>query len=130
MAKYEYDKDYYDTIDEFIHEYTCDNDLDGPCSYGLDFIFNSKEYRISRDQCDTDEKWEIFKKFFNRKVGKYHLAISNEYVDKKDPVFSNGFHTVLGIYDDIYDLIDNGLIDGRNLKSIILDKNTKLIGKD
>ena len=128
--KYDFDKDTYDTLDEFIHEYTCTDSLDGPCSYGLDFIFNNKLYRISRDQFASDDMWDIYKKHFNKRVGSYYLAISNDYVKDKNTIFSNEFHTIIGIFDDIYDLLQNGEIEGTKFSKIILDKNTKLVGKD
>ena len=124
---YSYDKNYYDELDEFIHEFTCTDDECGPCTWGMEFKYRNKFYRLCRQHIESQAETPNLLKKFNKKIGNYQL------VEKKEQ-FSNGdscHYEYIGIYDDVYDLLENAFIEGVNIKDLLLDKDNLIIyGKD
>lgn len=117
----------YDSLDDFIGEYS------GICTkkherfYGLDFTFHGKLYRMTIDQMEPNDIREKFEKMLNKKLGKYEVAL----VDPKgSSELQYHEYQFIGWYFDIYDLLENCYIDGMKFKDVIMDRNTILEGQD
>lgn len=120
-------KNDYNSLEEFIGEYSGIRNEKYDIVYGLDFRFNGKLYRMTMDQMETDDIRNEFEKKLNKKVGKYEVALvdSNSHSD-----FQYGEYQFIGWYDDIYDLLENCYIDGMKFKDVITADDTIIEGKD
>ncbi len=120
-------KNDYNSLEEFIGEYSGIRNGKYDIVYGLDFSFNGKLYRMTMDQMEPDSRRIEFEKKLNRKLGKYEVALvdSNAHSD-----FQYGEYQFIGWYADVYDLLENYYIDGIKFKDVIMSDNTIIEGKD
>ena len=117
----------YKSLEQFIGEYSGVRNEKYDIVYGLDFRYKGKLYRMTMDQMESDSVRQEFEIKLNKKLGKYEVALVDE--DYKSEFQFEEYH-FLGWYDDVYDLLENCIIEGAKFKDVILDKNTIIEGKD
>lgn len=118
---------YYNSLEDFIGEYSGIRSGKYDTVYGIDFTYNGKLYRMTMDQMEPDDVRKKFEEKLNKKLGKYEVALV-------DPNGSGDFqyhnYQFIGWYDDIYDLLENCYIEGRKFKDVIMDDYTEIEGQD
>ncbi len=118
---------YYNSLEDFIGEYSGIRSEKYDTVYGIDFTYNGKLYRMTMDQMEPDDVRKKFEDKLNKKLGKYEVALV-------DPNGSSDFqyhnYQFIGWYDDIYDLLENCYIEGRKFKDVIMDDYTEIEGQD
>ena len=111
----------YNSLDEFINEYTGEWNPSGGHWLGLDFIHNGKRYRLHTGAM-YNSKCTILPDGKEAVFGIYKF---NAIKDSKGHEYS-----LIGEYSDMESLLDNCIIDGRKFRDIIMDDNTQMTGKD
>ncbi len=118
---------YYNSLEDFIGEYSGIRSEKYDIVYGIDFTYNGKLYRMTMDQMEPDDVRKKFEEKLNKKLGKYEVALV-------DPNGSSDLkydeYQFIGWYDDIYDLLENCYIEGRKFKDVIMDDYTEIEGQD
>lgn len=118
----------YNSLDEVIDEYAYGrqmpwNSKDGKTRYmGLEFSYNGVYYRICNEPLEEDE----FPILEDGRKGKYCTYIMHVWM----PEFEDDDIVELKWYADLYDALDNWIIEDRPFKEVIMDDNTKIEGKD
>lgn len=103
----EFQRDIYDSLDEFIKEYSSEYNEAGENSMGMDFSYKGKNYRLCREFDDV---------FYLYKV--IHTAINDEFEE-------------LIICNSMDELLITKVIDNLEFKYIVMDEqNTIIYGKD
>ena len=120
-------KNDYNSLEEFIGEYSGIRNEKYDIVYGIDFNFNGKLYRMTMDQMEPDSLRKEFEKKLNKKLGKYEVALV-DFNASSD--FQYGEYQFIGWYSDVYDLLENCYIDGIKFKDVIMSDNTIIEGKD
>lgn len=119
----------YEKLDDFIYEYE-----KGKCFswqdenhrerfMGIEFKYNKKYYRMCREPGDET----ILPKLPNGRVGHYEVTIMH--CEKFGYPAAERFES-LGWYSDIYDLLENCYLDGIQFKTVIMQDDTEILGKD
>lgn len=104
----EFNRGIYDTLDEFIKEYSLIEDETTEKSRGMDFIYKNKKYRMCREY---DEVFYIYSVNDNSKV-------------------EDSFN-ILGICNSMNELLTSTYILNIPFKEIVMDEiNTIIFGKD
>lgn len=121
----------FNNIEEFIEGFTRTDATPGKYNYdgviwGMEFKFNNHFYRITRDPLGNEI--ELRKRFnkTERAFIKLFEIPENEYPNANGNVLDK----YLGIFDDIYDLLNNGKINGTPLKNIIASDQTEILAID
>ena len=121
----------FNNIEEFIEGFTRigktpDNYTYDGVIWGMDFSYNNRIFRITRDTVGNEK--ELRKKFNKSKKAyiQFHEIPSKQYPDET----VDDLNMYFGIYDDVYDLLDNGKIDGVPLRDIIASENTEILAID
>lgn len=83
---------------------------------GIEFLHDGVYYRMCREPLPDDIK-----------PGYYQVYIMH--CEKRGYPGADEFETV-GIFNDIYDLLDNCIIGGKFFRDVIMDDNTEILGKD
>lgn len=105
--RYLFQRDIYDTLDEFIKEYSNDYNEDGENSRGMDFLYKGFNYRICREY---DEVYYLYNVIENKN--------DNEFI-------------IVKVYNSMIELLNSKEIDNRLFSEIIMDEeNTIIYGKD
>lgn len=121
----------FSNIEEFIEGFTRTGPTPEKYSYdgviwGMEFKFNNHIYRITRDPVGNEI--ELRKRF--NKTDKSFIKLfeipENEYPN----ALGNDLDKYLGIFDDVYDLLYNGKIDGVPLKNIIASDQVEILAID
>lgn len=121
----------FNNIDEFIEGFTRSGPTPKNFKYdgviwGMDFQYDNKIYRITRDTVGNEK--ELRKKFSKNETAYIHffeIPIA-QYPDES----VDDLNLYLGIFDDLNDLLDNGKINGTPLRSIIANENTEILAID
>ena len=94
--------------------------------WGMEFEYKNKIYRITRDPIGLEK--ELRKKFGEEKNAtiKFFEVPFSQYPDAS----VSNLNLYLGIFDDVYDLLDNGKIEGIPLRDIIASEFTKILAID
>lgn len=111
-------------IEKFSGEYSF---LEGSIR-GVEFIFRNRFYRITRFPTFDKEETEKLKEKFSKKIGEYEvikLPIS-KYLEN----FNWSSDIVIGLYDNINDLLNNCIIEGVVLNDIVTSSETTFLGID
>ena len=121
----------FSNIEEFIEGFTRTGPTPEKYIYdgviwGMEFKFHNHIFRITRDPIGNEI--ELRKKF--NKTEKAHIKLfeipENEYPN----AHGNDLDKYLGIFDDVYDLLNNGKIDEVPLKDIIASNQTEILAID
>ena len=121
----------FNNIDEFIEGFTRtgptpDNYTYDGVIWGMEFQYNGRIFRITRDPIGIEDKLkEKFGKEKNAEIKLFEIP-ENEY----PYAFGSDPDRYLGIFDDVYDLLDNGKIDGVPLRDIIASDKTVILAID
>lgn len=121
----------FNNIDEFIEGFT----RNGPTPeifkydgiiFGIEFQYNDRIFRITRDTVGNEK--ELRKKF--NKSGAAYILFFEIPVEQYPDASVDNLNLYLGIFDDVYDLLDNGKIEGIPLRDIIASENTEILAID
>lgn len=105
--RYDFERDIYDSLDEFIKEYSSTYDPNVENSRGIDFSYKGVDYRICREY---DEVFYIYK----------------VYDDDKNLVFN-----IISICNSMEELLENTSIANVKFREIVMDEeNTRIYGKE
>jgi len=109
----------YNNLDEFIYEYDSgrhsSNEDHGRKFMGIEFLYKNDYYRMCREPIDDE------------KNGIYQVSIMH--CEKFGYPIAEKFE-IVGSYKDIYDLLNNCIIEKKKFKDIIIDSNTKILSQD
>ena len=120
-------------IEEFIDGFTREGPTPEDYIYdgtfwGIEFLYKNVIYRITRDPIGV-EKYEWFKEKFGDNKSEYikfFIIPTEKYPDASDIPNEN----YIGVYKDVYDLINNGNIDGVPLREILVSEETEILAMD
>ena len=118
-------------IEEFIEGFTREGPTPPSYTYdgviwGMEFQYKNKIYRLTRDPIGLEKK--LKKKFGedkNANIKLFEVPIS-QYPDAS----VSNLDLFLGIFDDVYDLLNNGKINGIPLRDILADEQTEILAID
>ena len=121
----------FNNIEEFIEGFTRTGPTPEKYTYdgviwGMEFQYKERIFRITRDPIGIEVKLKerfgqnksAYIKLFEIPVSDYPNAPSDD-LDK-----------FIGIFDDVYDLLNNGKIDDIPLKEIIASEKTEILAID
>ena len=101
-----YQRDIYESINEFRMEYSSEYNENGENSRGMDFIYKNQEYRLCREY---DDVFYLYKR-------------SSTNINDMD---------VIGVCNSIEELLKSKYIDNITFETIIMNENDTIIyGKD
>jgi len=115
-------------LNVFIQNFSGKFDLFEGSFLGVDFRFRGQLYRITRSPTLDKEATDHLKNKFNKSIGEYEVI--------KYPVREYGESFVwdtnifIGLYDTIEDLLNNCLIDGVPVRTIVTSNETVFLGTD
>ena len=121
----------FNNIDEFIEGFT----RNGPTPeifkydgiiFGIEFQYNDRIFRITRDTIGNEK--ELRKKFNKSDVA--YIQFFEIPVEQYPDASVDNLNLYLGIFDDVYDLLDNGKIEGIPLRDIIASENAEILAID
>ena len=121
----------FNNIDEFIEGFT----RNGPTPeifkydgviFGIEFQYNDRIFRITRDTIGNEKE---LRKKFNKSDAAY-IQFFEIPVEQYPDASVDNLNLYLGIFDDVYDLLDNGKIDGIPLRNIIANENAEILAID
>jgi len=102
-----YNRGIYDSLDEFIKEYSKEYNLSGENSRGMDFTYKDEEYRICREY---DEVYYIYKEIDDGKTKDFEI---------------------INICNSMEELLNDTSIKNVKFSEIVMDEeNTIIHGKD
>lgn len=110
----------YNNLQEFIDEYDIIVKYDVRRMYGIEFIYNNIYYRMCLEPI-AEEDLPILN---DGRRGKYDVMIVH------DIKSSNPKYELIGWYADMEDLLENCIIQDKKFKDVIMDNDTKIVGKD
>ena len=110
-------KNEYNNLNEFIYEYDSGrhssiDDNHGRKFMGIEFKYKNIYYRMCREP-------ENYKPY----------QVSIMHCDKFGYPIADEFE-IIGSYNDIYDLLDNCIIDNEYFKVVIMDDSTEILSQD
>lgn len=113
-------KNEYESLEQFLSQYTGEWNPSEGHWLGLDFIYEGVEYRFH-----TGPMYEKEAVLPDGREVMFGLYRKNEIVtsDKKD-------YELLGEYADMQNVLESTVIQGRPFKDVIIDENTELVGQD
>ena len=95
----------------------------------MDFWFNGNEYHLARYRMESEKRRKEFEKHLGYSLDDYQFEVCiNKKID--DTIFSFDRITIIGIYKDVYDLLDNCIIENRTFRDILLSDDIEVTGKD
>lgn len=121
----------FNNIDEFIEGFT----RNGPTPeifkydgiiFGIEFQYNDRIFRITRDTIGNEKE---LRKKFNKSDAAY-IQFFEIPVEQYPDASVDNLNLYLGIFDDVYDLLDNGKIEGAPLRDIIASENAEILAID
>lgn len=118
------------SIDDFVEGFTRTGHISKDYKYdgiifGIDFLYHDNVYRITRDPIGLET--ELKNKFGKETANIKFFKISNK---KYPDVSETDLNSFLGIFEDVYDLLENGKIGEVSLKDIIANENTEILAID
>lgn len=121
--------DKYTNIEDFIREFTGENNEEYETNWGMDFEYNGESYHLSRYQMESNELRKKFEKQLGYSLNDYMYEVC---INKKTKgnIFSFDGITIIGIYKDVYDLLENFKLDNKKFKEIIISDAICIKGKD
>ena len=121
----------FNNIEEFIEGFTRTGPTPENYTYdggiwGMEFQYKNRIFRITRDTVGHERELRI--KF--NKSDKAYIQLFEILEDEYPNAPSDDLDMYLGIFDDVYDLLENGYIDGVKLKEIIVSDQTEILAID
>ena len=121
----------FNNIDEFIEGFTRNGPTPETFKYvgiifGMEFQYNNRIFRITRDTVGNEKE---LRKKFNKSDSAYILFFEIPVEQYPDASVDN-LNLYFGIFDDVYDLLDNGKIEGIPLRDIIASENAEILAID
>lgn len=121
----------FNNIEEFIEGFTRTGPTPENYTYdgviwGMEFQYKNRIFRITRDTVGHERELRI--KF--NKSDKAYIQLFEILEDEYPNAPSDDLDMYLGIFDDVYDLLENGYIDGVKLKEIIASDQTEILAID
>ncbi len=118
-------------IEEFIEGFTREGRTPEDYTYdgviwGMEFQYKNRIFRITRDTVGHERELRI--KF--NKTDKAYIQFFEIPKDEYPEAPSDDLDLYLGIFDDVYDLLNNGKIDDIPLKEIIASEKTEILAID
>ena len=118
-------------IEEFIEGFTREGPTPENYTYdgviwGMEFRYKERIFRVTRDPIGVEDK--LKQKFGSDKTANIKLFEVPE--DEYPYALGEDLDKYLGIYDDVYDLLDNGKIDNTPLRDIIASEKTEILAID
>ena len=121
----------FNNIDEFIEGFTRTGPTPENYKYdgiifGIEFLYQNKYYRITRDT--TGNEKELRKKFnkSNDAFIQFFEVPAEQYPDAS----VDDLNLYLGIFNDVHDLLDNGKINGVPLRNVIASDEAEILAID
>ena len=121
----------FNNIDEFIEGFT----RNGPTPeifkydgiiFGIEFRYSDRIFRITRDTIGNEKE---LRKKFNKSDAAY-IQFFEIPVEQYPDASVDNLNLYLGIFDDVYDLLDNGKIENVPLRDIIASENAEILAID
>ncbi len=121
----------FNNIEEFIEGFTRTGRTPEKYTYdgviwGMEFQYKNRIFRITRDTVGHERELRI--KF--NKTDKAYIQFFEIPKDEYPEAPSDDLDLYLGIFDDVYDLLNNGKIDDIPLKEIIASEKTEILAID
>ena len=121
----------FNNIEEFIEGFTRTGPTPENYTYdgviwGMEFQYKNRIFRITRDTVGHERELRI--KF--NKSDKAYIQLFEILEDEYPNAPSDDLDMYLGIFDGVYDLLENGYIDGVKLKEIIASDQTEILAID
>ena len=121
----------FNNIEEFIEGFTRTGRTPEKYTYdgviwGMEFQYKNRIFRITRDTVGHERELRI--KF--NKTDKAYIQFFEIPKDEYPEAPSDDLDLYLGIFDDVYDLLNNGKIDDVPLKEIIASEQTEILAID
>lgn len=121
----------FNNIEEFIEGFTRTGRTPEKYTYdgviwGMEFQYKNRIFRITRDTVGHERELRI--KF--NKTDKAYIQFFEIPKDEYPKAPSDDLDLYLGIFDDVYDLLNNGKIDDIPLKEIIASEKTEISAID
>ena len=121
----------FNNIEEFIEGFTRTGPTPENYTYdgviwGMEFQYKNRIFRITRDTVGHERELRI--KF--NKSDKAYIQLFEILEDEYPNAPSDDLDMYLGIFDYVYDLLENGYIDGVKLKEIIASDQTEILAID
>ena len=121
----------YSGINQFIYEYENgrypSDETHARRFMGIEFLHDGIYYRMCREPLPDDDDMQTVCGSDDIKPGYYQVYIMH--CEKRGYPDADEFETV-GVFNDIYDLLDNCIIGGKFFRDVIIDDNTEILGKD
>lgn len=112
----------FNTIDEFIYMYESGRDIFEGKFMGVEFCYQGKCYRMCREPLDEEHMIPLA----DGRKGIYDV-LALEGTRENYPTADG---TLIGWYADIYDVLDNCMIQGRSFREVIMADETEILGYD
>ena len=121
----------FNNIEEFIEGFTRTGRTPEKYTYdgvilGMEFQYKNRIFRITKDTVGHERELRI--KF--NKTDKAYIQFFEIPKDEYPEAPSDDLDLYLGIFDDVYDLLNNGKIDDIPLKDIIASEKTEILAID
>lgn len=121
----------FNNIEEFIEGFTRTGRTPENYTYdgviwGMEFQYRNRIFRITRDTIGREKELRI--KF--NKTDKAYIQFFEIPKDEYPEAPSDDLNLYLGIFNDVYDLLNNGKIDDVPLKEIIASEQTEILAID
>ncbi len=111
----------YNTLDEFINEYTGIWDPSEGHWFGLDFKYDGVVYRLNTGSMYNESNTILL----DGRTAIYGLYQSADKAKENDRKF-----VLLGEYADMNDLLESEVIQNQKFSEIIMNDSTEILGKD
>ena len=121
----------FNDIEEFIEGFTRTGRTPEKYTYdgviwGMEFQYKNRIFRITRDTVGHERELRIKFNKSDKAFIQFFEILEDEYPNAP----SDDLDMYLGIFDDVYDLLENGYIDGVKLKEIIASDQTEILAID
>ena len=123
----------FNNIEEFIDGFTKTNayapSLYDGIIWGMEFTYHGRFYRLTRDQSADDATYAQIRKKFGKPDG-YYIEVYRLPCEDHGGRYELTPDIYLGLYDDVNDLLDHCVIDGKTLREIITSEKTRICSID
>lgn len=123
----------FNNIEEFIDGFTkTDAFAKGPYDgiiWGMEFEYHGHFYRLTRDQSADDETAARIREKFAKPEGNY-IEVYRLPCENHGGRYSLRPEIYIGLYDNVDDLLDHCVIDGKTLREIIPSEETRICSID
>jgi hypothetical protein len=121
------------SIDEFIDGFTKTDayakTLYDGIIHGMEFTYGGHFYRLTRDRSPDEKTFVKIRKKFNKPDG-YYIEVYRLPCEDHGGRYELNSDIYLGLYDDVDDLLDHCIIDGKSLREIIPSEKTRICSVD